>query len=167
MEGVNDDEVVDFATFGRERGVEVRFIEFMPLDADHGVGAAAGRARRARSSPPSTPCTRSSRWSGASEPAECWGYPDGRGRVGVIPTVTEPFCAPCDRVRLTAEGQLRSLPVRRSTRPTSGSLLRGGATDDDLAGRPSSSCVAKKWAGHQIGQVTFVRPRRSMSQIGG
>jgi len=107
MEGVNDDEVVDFATFGRERGVEVRFIEFMPLDAGHTWQAASvvpGERIIAAIDAvyPLEPLVR------GSDPAEVWAYADGRGRVGAIPSVTAPFCAACDRVRLTAEGKLRS-----------------------------------------------------------
>ncbi len=88
-----------------------------------------------------------------------------RAYVGVIASVTRPFCSNCDRVRLTAEGALRSclFAVReRDLRP----LLRGGGSDDDLAAAIVAE-VAAKWAGHAIGKVNFVRPARSMSQIGG
>ena len=164
MQGVNDDEVVDFATFGRERGVEVRFIEFMPLDADHGWEAASvvpGERIIAAIEAvyPLVPLLR------GSDPAETWAYADGRGRVGAIPSVTAPFCGSCDRVRLTAEGKLRSCLFsleETDLRP----LLRGGAGDEALLAA-ISSCVAGKWAGHGIGTVSFVQPPRSMSQIRG
>jgi GTP 3',8-cyclase len=164
MEGVNDDEVVDFADFGREKGIEVRFIEFMPLDGGHTwerasvvpgeriielIGAVHPVVAVARD----------------SEPAALWAYADGRGRVGVIPSVTEPFCTTCDRIRLTAEGKLRSCLFSLEETDLR-SLLRGGADDDALAAA-MASCVAGKWAGHGIGSVTFVQPPRSMSQIGG
>ena len=99
------------------------------------------------------------------QPAERFAYRDGRGEVGVIPSVTRPFCDTCDRIRLTAEGQLRSclFSVDEVDLRT---LVRGGASDDDLAAAVRT-CVAGKWAGHMIGQVQFIRPRRSMSQIGG
>jgi cyclic pyranopterin phosphate synthase len=79
--------------------------------------------------------------------------------------VTAPFCASCDRVRLTAEGKLRACLFSLEETDLR-SLLRGGASDDDLADA-IRACVGAKWAGHQIGQVTFVQPPRSMSQIGG
>lgn len=163
--GVNDDEILDLARFGREAGVEVRFIEFMPLDAgghwlnDKVVGqdeivavlsSAFGlipvEARGAA-------------------PADTWRYADGAGTVGVIPTVTKPFCGDCDRVRLTAEGQFRTCLFATEEFDLR-TLLRGGA-DDDAVAAEIERAVGRKWAGHQIGQVTFVKPRRSMSQIGG
>jgi cyclic pyranopterin phosphate synthase len=85
--------------------------------------------------------------------------------VGVVPSVTEPFCATCDRVRLTAEGRMRACLFSLEETDLR-SLLRNGATDDVLASA-MAACVAGKWAGHAIGSVTFVQPPRSMSQIGG
>jgi cyclic pyranopterin phosphate synthase len=99
------------------------------------------------------------------QPAERFVYRDGAGEVGVIPSVTRPFCDTCDRIRLTAEGQLRSC-LFAVDEVDLRALVRGGAGDDELADAVRR-CVAGKWAGHMIGQVTFVRPRRSMSQIGG
>jgi cyclic pyranopterin phosphate synthase len=164
MEGVNDDEIVDFADFGRERGVEVRFIEFMPLDGGHTWERAAvvpGEriVQTIDAVHPLRPVAR------GHEPAALWAYADGRGRVGVIPSVTEPFCSTCDRVRLTAEGKLRACLFSLEETDLR-VLLRGGADDDALAAAVAS-CVAGKWAGHGIGTVTFVQPPRSMSQIGG
>ncbi|HEY8543651.1 MAG TPA: GTP 3',8-cyclase MoaA [Acidimicrobiales bacterium] len=164
MRGVNDDELVDLAAFGRDRGVTVRFIEWMPLDAeerwadDAVVGqdeivAAIGAVY------PLAPVAR------GSAPAERFVYRDGRGEIGVIPSVTHPFCGSCDRIRLTADGQLRSC-LFAVDEVDLRALLRGGADDAELAAAVRR-CVADKWAGHLIGQVTFIRPRRSMSQIGG
>src|SRR5687768_9010319 len=164
MEGVNDDEVVDFATFGRERGVEVRFIEWTPLDAGHTwdrVRVVPGE-RIVAAIEPVYPLMPRPRGDG---PAEVWAYADGAGRVGAIPSVTAPFCASCDRVRLTAEGKLRSCLFSIEETDLR-SIIRSGGSDDDLAAA-ITSCVGAKWAGHQIGQVTFVQPPRSMSQIGG
>lgn len=164
MRGVNDDEAVDFAAFGRERGVQVRFIEFMPLDADGGwqhdlvvprdevvgtIGAVF----------PIDPVTR------GHEPAERFVYRDGKGEIGVIASVSDAFCSSCDRIRLTADGMLRSCLFALDETDLR-ALLRAGATDDDLAAALQRG-VGAKWAGHGIEQVTFVRPRRSMSQIGG
>jgi cyclic pyranopterin phosphate synthase len=100
-----------------------------------------------------------------SEPAETWAYRDGRGRVGVVPSVTAPFCSRCDRVRLTADGRLRNCLFSVDETDLRG-LLRGGADDDELAAAVRR-CVASKAAGHGIGSATFVAPPRSMSQIGG
>ena len=168
VRGINDDEILDFASFGRERGVEIRFIEWMPLD---GGGTWSGD----RVVPASEIVAAiDSRWpllapdgSGAREaaPAETYRYADGRGRIGVIASVTRPFCESCDRIRLTAEGQLRNclFSVRETDLRT---ILRGGGSDDDLAAAIEAE-VGRKWAGHSIGQVQFIRPARSMSQIGG
>jgi cyclic pyranopterin phosphate synthase len=165
VRGQNDDEVVDFARFGRERGVVVRFIEFMPLDADgawssSAVVPATEIVERINAVFPLEPVeTR------GAEPAARWRYRDGAGEVGVIASVTQSFCGSCDRVRLTAEGQFRNclFAVRETDLRA---VLRGGGSDDELAAAIEAE-VGRKWAGHSIGQVTFVRPNRSMSQIGG
>jgi cyclic pyranopterin phosphate synthase len=164
IEGVNDDEVVDFARFGRERGVEVRFIEFMPLDADHAWdrGSVVPGERIVAAIDAAFPLRPLGR---GSEPAETWAYVDGRGRVGVVPSVTAPFCSRCDRVRLTADGRLRSCLFSVDETDLR-DLLRSGAGDDELAAAVAR-CVAGKAAGHGIGTATFVAPPRSMSQIGG
>jgi GTP 3',8-cyclase len=163
---VNDDEILDFAAFGREKGIEIRFIEWMPLDgggqwrADQVVPAAELIETISAAYPlrPVSP-------DGDAAPAEAYEYLDGGGKVGVIASVTRPFCGNCDRIRLTAEGQLRNclFSVRETDlRP----ILRGGGTDDDLATAIEAE-VGRKWAGHSIGRVEFIRPNRSMSQIGG
>jgi cyclic pyranopterin phosphate synthase len=164
MRGVNDDEILDFATFGRDRGVHVRFIEFMPLDADGAwsVDQVVGRdeiVATIGAEHPLTPVTR------GHEPAERYRYDDGGGEIGVIPSVTDAFCGSCDRVRLTAEGGLRNCLFSLEEHDLR-ALLRDGGSDDDLAAAVTAS-VGDKWAGHQINQVQFIRPARSMSQIGG
>jgi len=164
VRGVNDDEIVDFARFGRDEGVTVRFIEFMPLDADHRwspgqVVPSAEIVAAVDAVFPTEPVRR------GSEPAERHRYLDGAGEIGVIGTVTEPFCSSCDRVRLTADGQLRAC-LFATDETDLRTLLRGGATDDDLAVAVAAT-VAGKWAGHGISNVTFTRPTRSMSEIGG
>ena len=168
--GVNDDEIVPLARFGRERGVEIRFIEFMPLDAagnwlhDDVVGQDEIVARLATEFPLEPVPAR------GAAPADRWRYTDGGfvgggGMVGVIPTVTKPFCGDCDRVRLTADGQFRTCLFETREFDVR-EVLRTGGSDDDLAALIQRA-VGTKWAGHQIGQVTFVKPRRTMSQIGG
>jgi len=169
IRGINDDEVVDLAAFGRAKGVGVRFIEFMPLDAEgewsmdrvvpareilDAIDAVFPLVRSGARTPTAHP-----------EPAERFTYADGAGDVGVIASVTEPFCGDCDRVRLTADGKLRTCLFALDETDLR-APLRAGASDDDLDA-VIRGAVATKWAGHRIGQVTFVRPPRSMSQIGG
>jgi cyclic pyranopterin phosphate synthase len=163
--GINDDEIVDLATFGRDKGIEVRFIEFMPLDASgtwenaqvfsqEEIVAAISKVYPLESMP-----------ARGAAPADRWRYLDGKGTVGVIPTVTKPFCGDCDRVRLTADGQFRTCLFATNEFDLR-VMLRNGADDDAIAAEIQRA-VGTKWAGHNIGNVTFVRPRRSMSQIGG
>jgi GTP 3',8-cyclase len=163
--GVNDDEIIDLATFGRERGIEVRFIEFMPLDAtghwmnDKVVGQDEIVSAIDAVYPLELVPAR------GAAPADRWRYLDGAGTVGVIPTVTKPFCGDCDRVRLTADGQFRTCLFATDEFDLK-TAMRAGETDDQLSARIEQA-VGTKWAGHQINQVNFVRPTRSMSQIGG
>jgi cyclic pyranopterin phosphate synthase len=190
MRGVNDDEVVDLAAFGRAKGVGVRFIEFMPLDADEAwsrdkvvpareileridavfpLETTALAGSDATDGDVETPA-------GHVEPAARYRYRDGVGDVGVIASVTEPFCDNCDRVRLTAEGKLRTCLFALDETDLR-VLLRGpGGLDDpdhdddaldDRLAEALVGAVGRKWAGHRIGQVDFIRPDRSMSQIGG
>ena len=168
IRGVNDDEVVDLAAFGRDEGVGVRFIEFMPLDAGGGwsmdqVVPAREILDRIDAAFPLD----AERVPGAGhvEPAELYRYRDGRGDIGVIASVTEPFCESCDRVRVTAEGKFRTCLFALDEFDLR-AIVRAGGSDDDLAAEIERA-VGTKWAGHRIGQVTFVRPDRSMSQIGG
>jgi len=165
MRGVNDDEIVDLATFGRERGVTMRFIEFMPLDASDAWGRdkvvpAAEVVEHIDAVYPLSPVEER-----GNQPAERFVYRDGRGEVGVIASVTRSFCGSCDRVRITAEGMFRNclFAVRETDLRA---ILRGGGSDEDLAAAIAAD-VATKWAGHTIGQVHFIKPARSMSQIGG
>jgi len=163
--GVNDDEIVALATFGRDKGVEVRFIEFMPLDAQgHWLSeAVVGQDEIVAKINEVYPLEQVPARGAA--PADRWRYLDGKGTVGVIPTVTKPFCGDCDRVRLTADGQFRTCLFATDEFDVR-ALLRSGATDDEIEALLRRA-VGTKWAGHRIGDVAFVRPRRSMSQIGG
>jgi cyclic pyranopterin phosphate synthase len=164
MRGINDDEIVDFAEYGRAKGVTVRFIEFMPLEAgdvwtDDLVVPADEIIETISEAFPIEPVVR------GNEPAERWRYSDGNGEVGVIASVTKPFCGNCDRVRLTAEGQFRTCLFAVDEFDMR-SLLRNEASDEAIA-EAISTAVGTKWAGHSIGQVNFIRPKRTMSQIGG
>lgn len=164
MRGINDHEIVDFATFARTKGVQPRFIEFMPLDADGAwsmdkVVPADEIIARISDTYPLEPVTH------GPEPAQRFKYKDGMGEIGVIPSVTKPFCSDCDRVRLTAEGQFMTCLFAVDDFDLR-LIMREGGSDDDLI-RAITSAVGTKWAGHKIGNVNFIRPSRSMSQIGG
>lgn len=165
VRGTNDDEIVDFARLARETGYEVRFIEFMPLDADRTwrresvVGLAEIIETIGRQFP-------LEEVRHGVEPATVWRFADDApGSVGVIPSVSAPFCESCNRIRMTADGQLRNCLfslVETDLRE----ILRSGGTDEDLA-EAIRAAVWKKEAGHRINEEDFVRPERSMSMIGG
>jgi cyclic pyranopterin phosphate synthase len=164
MRGVNDDELLDFARFGREKGLVVRFIEFMPLDAQEhwkndAVVTLAEIVERIGSEYPLEPMEPS------SAPAARWRYVDGGGEIGIVASVTQAFCGTCDRIRLTAEGKFRNCLFALEEHDLR-TLLRNGASDDELSACIEAA-VGAKWAGHQINQVQFIRPKKSMSQIGG
>ena len=164
MAGVNDDELLDFARFGRERGAVVRFIEFMPLDAqgawtENQVLTYDQIFRTINEEYPLEPVVR------GSAPAERFRYADGGGEIGIIASVTRNFCSTCDRVRLTADGQFRTCLFATQDHDLR-TLLRNDATEAELVASIAKA-VSGKWAGHSIGQVNFIRPNRSMSQIGG
>lgn len=164
MRGINDDEIVDFARFGREKGVVVRFIEFMPLDADAmwGPERVVPLAEVIDTINEAYPIEAIQR---TSAPATRYRYLDGGGEVGVIATVTEKFCDTCDRIRLTADGQFRNCLFAVSDYNLR-DAMRAGETDDEIAARIEGA-VHDKWAGHGIDTVHFIRPKRNMSQIGG
>jgi cyclic pyranopterin phosphate synthase len=163
--GTNEDEVVDFALFARETGYEVRFIEYMPLDAEQ-------RWERDKVVPGAQILEAIDRVfpliaeAEGSQPATTFRFADGApGGVGVIASVTEPFCDTCNRLRLTADGQLRAcLFAMYETdlrRP-----LRSGASEEELELLIRRNVWAK-WEGHKINHPDFERPARSMSMIGG
>ena len=163
--GANDDEILDLVRYGRDNNVEVRFIEFMPLDATNEwernkvVSQDEIVATIAAEFPLELMPAR------GAAPADRWRFLDGKGTVGVIPSVTHPFCGDCDRVRLTSDGQFRTC-LFATDESDIRSLLRNGGTDAEIA-ELLQVAVGAKWAGHQINQVNFIRPNRSMSQIGG
>ena len=175
IRGVNDDEVVDLAAFARDKGVGMRFIEFMPLDADDAWDNSQVMPAReivARINE-QFPLHRAASSPGHVQPADRYVYDDGIGDVGVIASVTEPFCGNCDRVRITAEGRFRTCLFAVDEFDLRAILRSGAATDepadllDDRLAAAISGAVGTKWAGHKIGAQDFVRPDRSMSQIGG
>jgi cyclic pyranopterin phosphate synthase len=164
VRGWNEDEIVDFARFGRERGIQPRFIEFMPLDADGAwtMEQVVGADEIVKAIDAAYPLEEVAH---GPEPASRWRYLDGAGEIGVIPSVTKPFCGDCDRVRITAEGSFQTCLFAQDDYNFR-TPMRDGATDDELADI-AARAVGLKWAGHRIGKIDYVRPRRSMSQIGG
>src|SRR5215472_16168927 len=166
MKGSNDDEVVDFARLAREKGYEVRFIEFMPLDGDEIwsndlVVPSLRIQERIEDLFPLTPTP-----TDQPGPSTNFRFADGApGGVGFISSVSQAFCTTCNRVRLTAEGGLRTCLFSLHETPLR-DLMRGGASDDHLA-RVIEGAVWRKEEGHLINQEGFVRPAKSMSQIGG
>ncbi len=181
MRGFNDDEVVRLVAWGRERGYQVRFIEFMPLDADHQwsrdrlVPASEIIERVHAVFPLELGASRQgaggSRGDGlvllsrTSEPASVYRFQDGRGSFGVIASVTRPFCGHCDRIRLTADGQIRTC-LFSLTEYDFRKALRGGASDQEIA-ELLHAAVLRKEPGHKINAEDFVQPLRGMSAIGG
>jgi cyclic pyranopterin phosphate synthase len=167
MRDLNDDEAVPLLRYCLDHGYELRFIEQMPLDAQHGwkraemvtaeeILAALGREFTLT---PDDPRQR------GSAPAEAFLVDGGPARVGVIASVTRPFCGTCDRVRLTADGQVRNCLFARSESDLRGPL-RAGADDAELAAAWQRA-VAVKLPGHGINDPTFLQPDRPMSAIGG
>jgi GTP 3',8-cyclase len=166
VRGINDDEVEDFAVFARERGVVMRFIEFMPLDADRhwhreAVVPAAEIFQRIDARWPLEQIPHE-----PSETARKYRFRDGaRGEIGLIAPVTQPFCGHCSRIRLTADGKLRTCLFSKDDHDLRG-LLRKGAPDADIAAY-IRSVVMEKEAGHGINAADFHPPSRTMVFIGG
>jgi cyclic pyranopterin phosphate synthase len=167
LRGVNDDEAVPLLRWALGEGYHLRFIEQMPLDAQHGWDRSTmvtadeilARLGEAFALEPVDVAER------GSAPAEEWLVDGGPGRVGVIGSVTRPFCGACDRVRLTADGQLRNCLFARDESDLR-TALRAGAGDDDLAARMRAAMLAKL-PGHGIDDPGFLQPARPMSAIGG
>jgi len=166
IRGVNDGEIIEFARLARQRPFIVRFIEFMPIGKDDGwsmdkVVPAQEVIETINSYARIVPILPD----GSRAPADRYTFEDGKGEIGVISSVSEPFCSACDRVRLTSDGKFRTCLF--SVHETDlRALLRGGATDDEIAD-VITGAVWKKEEGHLINRPGFVRPERTMSQIGG
>ncbi len=165
IKGLTEAELPRFGAWARETGHIVRFIEYMPLDADktwsrervlgaeeilEGL-ASEGELELTAGHP--------------SDPAVRYRYKDGKGEVGVIASVTRPFCETCNRIRLTAEGEIRTC-LFSTVEHNIKTLLRGGASDDEIK-KWLEDVVRTKTPGHLIGQKEFVQPKRTMSAIGG
>jgi len=167
IRGLTEAEIVPLARFCRQQAFHLRFIEFMPLDAEDDwaegsvltgeevrqmVAAACGPLEPLPVTDP-------------GQPAVDYSYADGGGLVGFINPVSQPFCDRCDRLRLTADGQFRNC-LFSTTEWDARAILRGAGNDEDLA-RLLTDCVQAKRAGHGIGDAGFERPARAMYQIGG
>jgi cyclic pyranopterin phosphate synthase len=166
MKGHNDDEVVDFARLARERGYEVRFIEFMPLDADgiwsNDLVVPSRRIQEQIEDLFPLVAMNEDR----PGPAAKYRFGDGApGGVGFISSVSQAFCTTCNRIRLTAEGGLRTCLFSLQETPLR-DVMRAGASDDTIA-RAIEKAVWLKEEGHLINKAGFVKPAKSMSQIGG
>ncbi|MFZ0217429.1 MAG: GTP 3',8-cyclase MoaA [Candidatus Dormiibacterota bacterium] len=166
MKGSNDDEAADFARLAREKGYEVRFIEFMPLDGDDTwsndlVVPSRRLQEQIEDQFPLTPAA-----TDRPGPAVNYKFADGApGGVGFISSVSQAFCTSCNRIRLTAEGGLRTCLFSLQETPLR-DLLRSGASDDTVA-TVIERAIWHKEEGHLINQEGFVKPAKSMSQIGG
>ena len=166
LRGVNDDQAGELLRWCVERGYQLRFIEQMPLDAQHGWSRAAmvtadEIVAALEQTVQLTPVGRPR----GSAPAEEFLVDGGPATVGVIASVTRPFCGDCDRVRLTADGQVRNCLFARDESDLR-AALRAGASDDEIA-RRWQAAMAPKLPGHGIDDVTFLQPDRPMSAIGG
>ncbi|RUL81418.1 GTP 3',8-cyclase MoaA [Tautonia sociabilis] len=167
IKGETDLDVVPLGRFAREHGLELRFIEYMPLDAgnawerDKVLLASEILDLLSREIGPLSPAPDQD----PRAPAVDYDYLDGGGRVGLIASVSRPFCGSCNRVRLTADGKLRNCLFALEETDVR-ALIRGGASDDELAAALRDS-VAGKWEGHQINAAGFIKPDRLMHSIGG
>ena len=167
IKGMTEDQILPFAELARETDTEVRFIEFMPLDADakwqrDKVLPAADiisllESRYGRMKPIAA--------SNPNAPASDFEFADGKGRIGLIASVSQPFCDSCNRFRLTAEGKLRNCLFSMEETDVR-ELLRGSGSDNEIADA-MLKCVAAKEQGHQINSADFVQPDRPMYSIGG
>ena len=167
MRGLNDGEAPELLRYCLDHGYELRFIEQMPLDAQHGWKRAemvtADEIFELLSA--SFELSEDTGRERGAAPAETFLVDGGPARVGIIGSVTRPFCGACDRVRLTADGQIRNCLFARSENDLR-AALRSGATDEEIAGRWRAA-VAVKLPGHGINEPAFLQPDRPMSAIGG
>ncbi len=166
VRGLNDDEILDFARFGRERGVTIRFIEFMPLDADRNwtrerVVTAAEVLERIGTLYPLEEIGRDN----ASSTARRYRYADGAGEIGIVAPVSLPFCGACSRIRLTADGKIRTCLFSLFDHDVT-HLLRNGASDEEIRDFIVRLAQSKEER-HHINDPDFVKPERTMLFIGG
>ncbi len=166
LRGINDDQAPELLRWCLEREYELRFIEQMPLDAQHNwrrdTMVTADEIFRSLEAEFVLKPAEEPR---GSAPAELFLVDGGPATVGVIASVTRPFCGDCDRVRLTADGQVRNCLFAREESDLR-AALRGGASDEEIADRWRAAMITKR-PGHGIDDVSFLQPARPMSAIGG
>ncbi|MHC5541799.1 GTP 3',8-cyclase MoaA [Singulisphaera rosea] len=167
IKGMSEEEILPLARFAREHALELRFIEYMPLDVvdawERGKVLLASEIfeRLTAEFGPLVPDPHQD----PRSPALDYSYEDGGGRIGLIASVSRPFCMSCNRLRLTADGKLRNCLFSLEEADVRG-LLRGGASDAELA-QVLRESVAGKWEGHEINTARFIKPERLMHSIGG
>ena len=167
IRGLTEDDVVPLGHFSREQNLELRFIEFMPLDAENNwqsdqvLSGEAIRRQLENAFGPLNPVERLD----TAQPAVDYRFADGVGDIGFINPVTQPFCSDCNRLRLTAEGQVRNC-LFSTTEWDARQLLRDGSSNQQLL-ELVRDCVAQKKSGHGIDTDDFEKPARAMYQIGG
>ena len=165
IRGFNDDEIADFLRWGREQRLQIRFIEFMPLDGDHNwnrsrVLTQAEILEKAREAGDIQEL-----FEEQPAPANKFSYASGEGRFGVIPSVSQPFCSNCNRIRITAEGKFRNCLFAIQETDLR-EPLRSGGGEEELE-RLIRGAVHEKWAGHKVNDPDFTQPKRAMYAIGG
>lgn len=167
IRNLTEDQIVPFGRFARDTGVEVRFIEFMPLDADNAwerekvLFASEIIEHLSAERMPLIPFGEQD----PTAPATDYVFEDGAGRIGFIPSVSQPFCSNCNRFRITADGKLRNCLFSLAETDIK-QLLRSGASHDEIIAAVRASITAKE-AGHQINSADFIQPDRPMYSIGG
>ena len=164
---LNECDVVPLARYCRENAIEPRFIEFMPLDAQHlwDRGRVVSQDDMMRMIQAEIGALEEVPDRDPRAPASEYRYADGGGRLGFIASVTKPFCLNCNRIRLTSDGKLRYCLFAIDETDVKG-ILRGGGSDEEIA-RAFRANVAEKWLGHEINSSKFVAPPRPMYAIGG
>ena len=174
VKGMTEEEVVPFGHFARETGVEVRFIEYMPLDADNAwergkvlfaseiIEILTSAIGPLRAIPKFSASVDSDNHTG---PASDFEFEDGLGRIGFIASISQPFCESCNRIRITADGKLRNCLFSLEETDIR-VLLRGGASEEQIVTAIRTSVAAKK-EGHEINTARFIQPPRPMYSIGG
>lgn len=167
IRGITEDEIVPLGEFARRHGLELRFIEFMPLDAENNwcddqvLSGSEIRDALEHAFGPLLPIERTD----MSQPATDYRFEDGIGVIGFINPVTQPFCSDCNRLRITAEGKVRNC-LFSIAEWDARQVMRGGGSDEQLV-ELLRDCILAKKPGHGIDSVDFVRPDRAMYQIGG
>ncbi len=167
IRGVTEDDVVPLAQFARRHGLELRFIEYMPLDSGHlwerekVLFAADILDLLVNGIGPLTPSADQD----PRAPALDYEFDDGGGRIGFIASISRPFCMSCNRIRLTSDGKLRNCLFSLEETDIR-ALIRGGRSDAEIA-KAIRDSVASKWEGHEINTARFIQPERLMNSIGG